>query len=134
MSTSPAATAALDPPDEPPGECDGLSGFLGGPKTLLSPKPDAEKSSRFVLPTITPPASRSVSTTTASCCGVYERVRDPLVSGTPATAMLSFTPMRFPASGPSLAPSISQTRTKALTGSSSGDGGRPGVRGYRAGT
>ena len=122
-SASPAATAAAEPPEEPPAEWDGRSGLRGGPKTLVTPKPEPEKSSRFVLPTIVPPASSTRSTTTASTSGVYESVREPFVIGMPATATESFTAIRRPASGPPSAPWISQTRMKALTGSSSD--GRP---------
>jgi hypothetical protein len=133
-STSPAATAALEPEEEPPAERLGSIGFRAAPKTLVSPKPDAEKSSRLSFPAIVPPAARMRSTTTASCTGVYESVRDPFVSGTPATAMLSLMPTRRPASGPSSAPRMSVMRTNAFTGSSSGVGRRPGVRGEVTGT
>src|SRR5579872_4125192 len=104
MSTSPAVTAAPTPPDEPPAECVGLRGLRGGPNTLDSPNAPADASSRFSLPVIVPPASRIRSTTTASSSGVYDIVRDPLLIGIPATAMLSLTPIRFPSSGPADAP------------------------------
>ena len=101
-SASPAATAAAEPPEEPPAEWDGRSGLRGGPKTLVTPKPEPEKSSRFVLPTIVPPASSTRSTTTASTSGVYESVREPFVIGMPATATESFTAIRPPGERPAV--------------------------------
>ncbi len=56
---------------------------------------------------VAPAASRRV-TTVASRRGTYpSTAADPFIIGTPATAMLSFTATRRPASGPALAPAIS---------------------------
>jgi len=104
-STSPERTAAPDPPEEPPAEREGSTGLRAGPKALVSPRPDAPKSSMFSLPTIVPPAARMRSTTTASCIGVYALSREPFVVGTPASEMLSLRPTVRPASAPPLAPS-----------------------------
>ena len=64
--TSPAATAAAEPPDEPPGTRVLSQGFFTGPKYEFSlPEPMAN-SSQLSLPTQTAPASRTLRTTVAS--------------------------------------------------------------------
>src|ERR1035441_3294008 len=60
-----AATAAAEPPDEPPGTLDVLCGFRVGPKAEFSVDDPMANSSRLVLPTGTAPAARSRSTTVA---------------------------------------------------------------------
>ena len=55
----PAATAAAEPPDEPPGTRSGASGLRVGPYALFSVDEPIANSSMFVLPTMTAPASRS---------------------------------------------------------------------------
>jgi hypothetical protein len=56
------------------------------------------------LATISAPASTSRVTTTASASGTRSaKNREPQVVSTPAVSMLSFTPTRTPASGPSAA-------------------------------
>jgi hypothetical protein len=66
MGTIPAATAAADPPDEPPGTRSGACGFRAGPQALYSVDEPIANSSMFVLATTTAPASRSRATTVAS--------------------------------------------------------------------
>ena len=53
----PAATAAALPPDDPPGTFVGSCGFRVGPKAEFSVELPMANSSRFVLPTMTAPAS-----------------------------------------------------------------------------
>jgi hypothetical protein len=65
-SDMPDATAAAEPPLEPPGERDGSCGFLAGPKPESSLVVPNANSCRLVLPTNTAPASRSRRVTTAS--------------------------------------------------------------------
>ena len=60
-----AATAAAEPPDEPPGTREGSSGFFVGPKAEFSVDEPMANSSRFVLPTGTAPAASTRSTTVA---------------------------------------------------------------------
>src|SRR5215472_9164387 len=55
----PAATAAADPPLEPPGTRLGSCGLRVGPNAEFSVDDPIANSSRFVLPMTTPPASRS---------------------------------------------------------------------------
>ena len=64
--TSPAATAAAEPPDEPPGTRAASQGLATGPKWLVSLEEPIANSSMLVLPTITAPASRTLATTVAS--------------------------------------------------------------------
>ena len=129
MSTSPAATAAPLPPDEPPAEWVGRCGFLAAPKSLVSFVPPMPKLSMFSLPTMDAPASSSRSATVASRLGTNPGSRrEPFVMGTPARRMLSFRPTVLPASGPSGAPRTRHLRTNTLQGSSSADGRWPGSR------
>ena len=56
--TIPAANAAADPPDDPPGPLEWSKGFNEGPKRLLVVLPIQPNSGVFVLPTTTQPAAR----------------------------------------------------------------------------
>ena len=53
--TMPAATAAADPPDDPPGTRSGASGLRVGPNALFSVDEPIANSSMFVLPTTIAP-------------------------------------------------------------------------------
>ena len=64
--TSRAATAAAEPPEEPPGTRAASQGFFTGPKKLVSLEEPMANSSRFVLPISTAPAAFSRVTTVAS--------------------------------------------------------------------
>src|SRR3954454_19864726 len=67
--TIPLATAAAEPPDEPPGLRPCCQGLCVGPnKALLVVAPQAN-SGVFVLPTTRAPACLSRFTTSASCSG-----------------------------------------------------------------
>ncbi len=77
--------------------------------------PEKQRSSHVDLPATTAPASRSRATTVASTAGTNpSTVREPFIIGTPATAVLSLTATRRPASGPSVAPPISVVTYQAL--------------------
>ena len=69
MSTSPAATTAALPVDEPPGVWPGTRGLMTGPEALVALPPEKEKYSQTVLPTISAPASSRRVTTVASISG-----------------------------------------------------------------
>ena len=70
--------------------------------------PEKHRSSQTALPVITAPAASSRLTTVASRRGMKRcTAADPFIIGTPATAMLSLTATRRPASGPWPAPAIS---------------------------
>ena len=69
ISTSPAATAAALPPDEPPVEWAGLCGLRIGPVTQVWLPAEKQRSSQAALPATMPPASRMRVTTVASTSG-----------------------------------------------------------------
>ena len=66
----PAATAAADPPDEPPGVLKISHGFLTSPKKLVSLDEPIANSSIFVLPKRLTPLSFNFLTTVASYGGI----------------------------------------------------------------
>src|SRR3989338_6220836 len=61
-----AATAAAEPPDDPPGTRSVSTGFRVGPNAECSVEEPIANSSRFVLPRIVAPAFLSHATTVAS--------------------------------------------------------------------
>ncbi len=63
---SSAATAAAEPPLEPPGILPRSQGFRVVPKCEVSVEEPMANSSMFVFPVKTAPAARSFSTTVAS--------------------------------------------------------------------
>src|SRR5688572_5315337 len=88
IGTTPAATAAADPPDDPPGTRSGASGLRVGPNALFSVDDPIANSSRFVLPIITAPASRKRSMTVAVYGATYpSRIFEPQLTCIPATEM-----------------------------------------------
>ena len=66
MGVKPAATAAADPPDEPPGTRSGSHGLRTGPNQLDSLDEPIANSSMLVFPKVTIPAAPRRSTTVAS--------------------------------------------------------------------
>src|SRR5688572_32953626 len=103
--TQPAATAAADPPLEPPGVRSVAHGLRTGPYAEFSFDDPMANSSQFVLPTMIAPADSSFSTTVALYGGwKLSRMRDEAVVRTPLTQRLSFKATGTPASGPSVAP------------------------------
>ncbi len=63
---NPAATAAAEPPEDPPGTRDGSCGFRVVPNAEVSVEEPMANSSMLVLPTTTAPASARRVTTVAS--------------------------------------------------------------------
>ncbi len=97
--TMPDATAAAEPPDDPPGVSCGFHGLRVSPNAE-SVAPKTHSSGQRVSPTTTAPASRSRRTTTWSVvCGDGSEPRVPSRIGSPATGMLSLTAIGTPASG-----------------------------------
>ena len=102
----PAATAAPEPEDEPPGLRSNAHGLPVSPP--IADQPDVERtdrilahSERLVVPRMIPPAARSRATSGASVvAGRLARLVAPAVEGRPATSMLSLTRMGTPCSGP----------------------------------
>ena len=68
-TAKPAATAAADPPLEPPGTRSVASGLRTGPNAEFSLELPIANSSQLVLPRITAPASSSRVTAVASYGG-----------------------------------------------------------------
>src|SRR5436853_2223821 len=90
IGAKPAATAAADPPLDPPGTRAGSCGLPVGPNAEFSVEDPMANSSRFVLPTGMAPAARRRSTTVASYGGRHpSRMRDPHVVGMPRVQRLS---------------------------------------------
>src|SRR3954471_8953771 len=88
--TTRAATAAAEPPLEPPGVRVTSHGFFDGPSDEFSVDDPIANSSRFVLPTITAPAFSRRCTTVALYGGTNPaRIFDDAVVGTLAVQMLS---------------------------------------------
>src|SRR5277367_6825062 len=71
MSTSPAATKAALPEEEPPAEYPILRGLCTAPVALVWLPPERQKHSQWALPTISPPASKMRVTMVASKSGMY---------------------------------------------------------------
>src|SRR6476659_9801514 len=95
-----AATAAADPPLDPPGMRSVAHGFLVGPNAEFSVDEPIANSSQLVLPTTTAPAACRRSITVASYGGTkVSRMREDAVVQTPRVQMLSLTAMGTPASG-----------------------------------
>src|SRR5271167_2248216 len=69
-TASPAATAAAEPPLEPPGTRSRATGFRTGPYAEFSFELPMANSSQFVLPSKIAPASSSRATAVASYGGV----------------------------------------------------------------
>ena len=98
--TSPEATAAAEPADEPPGVCSEDSGFLvrAGFKNANSVV--------SVLPNMTAPAASSASTKTAFTSDTSPINVDPHPCGIPSISMMSFTPTGHPCKLPKALPSL----------------------------
>ena len=98
--TIPAATAAADPLDEPPGVCSGLCGLR------VLPGEKYAHSVVTVLPMITAPAARSMRPTVASRAGVRPACKTvPSSVGMSPVSMMSLMPTGTPCSGPGGVPS-----------------------------
>src|SRR5437773_98769 len=95
-----AATAAADPPLDPPGARSSAHGLRVGPKAEFSVDEPIANSSQLVLPTTIAPARSRRVTTVASYGGTNDsRIFDPAVVRTPRVQRLSFSAIGTPASG-----------------------------------
>ena len=118
--TMPAATAAPEPPDEPPGVRVTSHGLRAGPHSVDSVMPLAPNSGVLVLPKMTSPASRKRRVTRAcSVATSWARARDPLEVGKPAYSWArSLMRNGTPANGPvrrGSAARASATRVSGIT-------------------
>src|SRR5579864_293815 len=101
MSTSPAASKAALPLEEPPAMYSGFLGFLTDCGYDVCDPLETQRFSHVDLPVISPPASSILVTTVASTAGTKPVIRgEPFWSGMPATAMLSLIAIFFPESFP----------------------------------
>src|SRR3954453_18519895 len=83
-----AATAAADPPPEPPGIRSRSHGLCVGPYAECSVDEPIANSSMFVLPRMTPRVWPTLPTGVASYGGIHpSRIREPQVAGTPRCTM-----------------------------------------------
>ena len=124
-STSPAATSALLPLDDPPVSRAVSHGLRTGPEAEVKLDPEQHRSSQTLLPAIVAPAASSRSTTVASRLGTKpSTARDPFIIGMPATAMLSLIATVLPDSGPSAPEAMSVVTYQAPSGLSPGSGNR----------
>src|SRR5829696_615803 len=106
IGTSPAATAAADPPLEPPADRSRSHGLWQGPKTSGSVVGWMPNSGVLVFPTTTRPAPFKRATSPESWSGTKRCVnRDPALVGTPAyRAPRSLSSKGTPAKGPRSSP------------------------------
>src|SRR5205823_12244240 len=97
-----AATAAADPPLDPPGVRSSAHGLRVAPNAEFSVDEPIANSSQLVLPTTMAPARSRRATAVASYGGTYDSsIRDPAVVRTPRVQRLSFSATGTPASGAS---------------------------------
>src|SRR5579864_1359407 len=109
-----AATAAAEPPDEPPGILSRFHGFRLGPNAEFSVDDPMANSSMLVLPTMIAPARFSRRVIVASYGGRQpSRMREPQVVGMPIVVNTSLTATGTPASGPSGSPLLRLESTSA---------------------
>src|SRR5687767_14962098 len=95
-----AATAAADPPDDPPATRVVSHGLRVTPNAECSVDEPIANSSRLVLPATANPAARRRCTTVASYGEMNpSRMREAHVVGVPVVTMLSFTPRGMPGAG-----------------------------------
>src|SRR6476646_1620896 len=96
-----AATAAADPPEDPPGTHRTSCGFLVGPYALFSVDDPIANSSMFVFATMRAPLEQRRSIAVASKGLTYPlSIFEAHVVGKPSVAMLSLTAIGTPASTP----------------------------------
>ncbi len=111
--TIPAATAAAEPPDEPPGVRLRSQGLRVIPVASLAVQGKIISSGTLVIPIGTAPAARSRRTTSASAVAAGPYVRAPRVVNCPATGVSPLIAIGTPASG------RSGTRASAVASASS---------------
>src|SRR5215208_7633869 len=91
------ATAAAEPPPDPPGIRVWSHGLRVGPYAECSVEEPIANSSMLVLPRIGRPAALSRATTVASYGGTQpSRIRDPQVVGSPSVTRTSLTAIGTP--------------------------------------
>ena len=95
----PAASAAAEPPELPPGTQLRSQGFLTAPKKLVSLEEPIANSSILHLPSITAPSACILETTVASYAGINcSSMREPQVVLTPLVQKISLCSRGMPVS------------------------------------
>src|ERR1039457_1121517 len=109
-----AATAAAEPPDEPPGILARSHGLRLGPNAEFSVEEPMANSSMLVLPMMIAPACFSRCVIVASYGGAQPaRMREPQVVGMFLVVKTSLTATGTPASGASCSPAVRLLSTSA---------------------
>src|SRR3954462_2561490 len=104
----PCATAAADPPLDPPGTRSGATGLRTGPKAEFSFDDPIANSSQLVFPMITAPASSSRITAVASYGGTKSASSfEPQVVLRPLVTITSLTAIGTPPRAPGFSPCAS---------------------------
>ncbi len=102
---NPAATAATDPPLDPPGVSVGAHGLPVTPNRALAVYPSIANSGVLVLPSKMAPAARTRATGNSSrLARALPNIRLPKAAGIPAATRLSFMATGTPSNGPTCAP------------------------------
>jgi hypothetical protein len=118
QTASPAATAAADPPDDPPGTVPRSHGLCTGPNAEFSFEDPIANSSQLVLPTRTAPAASSRSHAAQSYGGTKaSRIFEPHVVRMPFVASTSFSASGMPAAAGSASPAAILASTSAARAS-----------------
>ena len=106
IAAMPAASAAPEPPLDPPGDQSVPHGFVVVPYSAFVVNPANANSGWFVLPTTIAPAARNLRGTSPSTAagGASASVSEPNVDGIPVTFSMSFTRSGSPASAPGSSP------------------------------
>ena len=114
--TKPAATAAAEPLDDPPGVWSGFQGFL------VFPGERKAHSVVTVFPMTKAPRASSRSITAADSVGMWPaKAGEPICVGMPAVAKMSFTPIGSPWRRPGAPPEWSRrSQRRAASIASSG--------------
>src|SRR5689334_24907915 len=110
----PPATAADEPPEDPPGIRSRFQGLRVTPYAEFSVEEPIANSSMFVLPSSTVPTALSRAATVASYGGRQpSRIFEPLVVGTPSVTTTSFSATGTPASPAPRSPPASISAARA---------------------
>src|SRR5215467_4637021 len=113
-----AATAAAEPPEDPPGTRLRYQGLCDGPNAEFSVDDPIANSSILVLPRITTPAARSRRVIVASYGGCQPaRILEPQVVGMSMVVKTSLSASGTPASGPSGSPAARLVSTERAAAS-----------------
>ena len=100
-----AATAAADPPEDPPGTWASFQGFFVAPKADVSVVEPMANSSMLVLPRITAPAFSKFNTASEENVGIkLPRIFEEQVVSIPSVHILSLIATGTPARGPVSSP------------------------------